>query len=189
MSRFRGAGRSGGGKVDMGEAISFEDVLTVITVLLLLRLVFMVPLVNLDKAKTIAARADKYWSLQALYVLTHPGDSTTVKPYRNAFALEGKAALVSETGNAAAGKSVFIEAATPDSSLTVLRHDLNSGSFVSMNVAGQGHSVSFRRGKLIWSEDEAEWFPASDSVDYGSKAESKEMEKGFREWTKARRGY
>lgn len=174
----------------MGEAISFETVLTVITVLLLLRLVFMVPLVNLDKAKTIAARADKYWSLQALYVLTHPGDSATVKPYRNAFGLEGKTALVSETGSeGGAGKSVFIEAATPDSSLTVLRHDLNSGSFVAMNVAGQGHSVSFRRGKLIWSQDEAEWFPASDSVDYGGKAESKEMEKGFREWTKARRGY
>ena len=194
MSRFRGAGRSGGARVEMGEAISFEDVLTVITVLLLLRLVFMVPLVNLDKAKTIAARADKYWSLQARYVLAHPGDSATVKPYRNAFGLEGKAALVSETGSqgagsGVAGKSVFIEAAAPDSTLTVLRHDLNSGSFVAMNVAGQGHSVSFRRGKLIWSQDEAEWFPASDSVDYGGKAESKEMEKGFREWTKRVRGY
>jgi hypothetical protein len=188
VSRFRGAGRSGGARVEMGEAISFEDVLTVITVLLLLRLVFMVPLVNLDKAKTIAARADRYWSQQAFFVLTHPGDSTTVKPYRNAFGLEGKTALISETG-ADAGKTIFIEAATPDSSLTVLRHDLNTGSFVAMNVAGQGHSVSFRRGKLIWSQDEAEWFPASDSVDYGAKAESKEMEKGFREWTKARRGY
>ena len=57
MSRFRGAGRSGGARVEMGEAISFEDVLTVITVLLLLRLVFMVPLVNLDKAKTIVNTA------------------------------------------------------------------------------------------------------------------------------------
>lgn len=189
MSRFRGAGRSGGARVEMGEAISFEDVLTVITVLLLLRLVFMVPLVNLDKAKTIAARADKYWTLQALYVLTHAGDSTTVKPYRNAFGLEGKAALVSETGSAGNGKSVYIEAAAPDSTLTVLRHDLNSGSFVAMNVAGQGHSVRFRRGKLIWSQDEEEWFPASDSVDYGNKAESQEMEKGFREWTKRGRGY
>ena len=55
----------------MGEAISFEDVLTVITVLLLLRVVFMVPLVNLDKAKTIAARADRYWSQQA-FVRPYP---------------------------------------------------------------------------------------------------------------------
>jgi hypothetical protein len=57
----------------MGEAISFEDVLTVMTVLLLLRLVFMVPLVNLDKAKTIAARTDAYWSHQAAFVLSQRG--------------------------------------------------------------------------------------------------------------------
>ncbi len=185
MSRFR-RGRAGGARVEMGEAISFEDVLTVMTVLLLLRLVFMVPLVNLDKAKTIAARADKYWSLQALYVLTHGGDSTKVQPYRTAFGLEGRSAMVSESGTV---KTVFVEASTPDSNLTVLRHDLGSGNFVSMNIAGHGHSVSFRRGKLIWSKDEAEWFPASDSVDYGTRPESKEMEKGFREWTKERRGY
>ena len=48
MSRIRG-GRLAG-RAELGEAISFEDVLTVLTVLLLLRLVFMVPLVNLDKA-------------------------------------------------------------------------------------------------------------------------------------------
>ena len=54
LSRFRG-GR-GVARAEMGEAISFEDVLTVLTVLLLLRMVFMVPLVNLDKAKTISAR-------------------------------------------------------------------------------------------------------------------------------------
>ncbi|MDB5104062.1 MAG: hypothetical protein JWP91_1751 [Fibrobacteres bacterium] len=185
MSAFR-RGRGGGARVEMGEAISFEDVLTVMTVLLLLRLVFMVPLVNLDKAKTIAARADKYWSLQALYVLTHGGDSTRVQPYRTAFGLEGKASMVSESGN---GKTVFLEAAASDSTLTVLRHDPETGSFISMNVAGQGHSVSFRRGKLIWSKDEAEWFPASDSVDYGTRQESREMERGFREWTKAKRGY
>jgi len=185
VSNFR-RGRGGGSRVEMGEAISFEDVLTVMTVLLVLRLVFMVPLVNLDKAKTIAARADKYWSFQAFYVLTHPADSAKVKPYRNAFGLEGRPALVSESGF---DKSVFVEAATQDSDLTVLRHDLASGDFVAMNVAGRGHSVSFRRGKLIWSEEEAEWFPASDSVDYGARSESKEMEKGFREWTKARRGY
>ena len=184
MSRFRG-GR-GAVRTEMGEAISFEDVLTVMTVLLLLRLVFMVPLVNLDKAKTIAARADKYWSLQALFVLNHPGDTVKVQPYRNAFGLEDKTAMISDGG---AAKTLFLEASSPDSNLTVLRHDLGSGDFVAMNVAGKGHSISFRRGKLIWSKDEEEWFPASDSVDYGTRRESKEMEKEFREWTKSRRGY
>lgn len=179
-------GRGAAARVEMGEAISFEDVLTVMTVLLLLRLVFMVPLVNLDKAKTIAARADKYWSLQAQFVMGHPGDSVRVQPYRTAFGLEGKAALVSESGS---DKAVFLEAAAPDSNLTVLRHDLGDGSFIAMNVQGRGHSVTFRRGKLIWSKEESEWFPASDSVDYGTRPESKAMEQQFREWTKGRRGY
>ncbi len=179
-------GRGGAARVEMGEAISFEDVLTVMTVLLLLRLVFMVPLVNLDKAKTISARADKYWSSQADYVLSHSGDSARAQPYRNAFGLEGKRAMVSETGS---GKNVFLEAATADSNLTVLRHDLGDGSFIAMNVQGRGHAVSFRRGKLIWSKEESEWFPASDSVDYGTRPESKAMETQFREWTKGRRGY
>jgi hypothetical protein len=185
VSAFR-RGRGGAARVEMGEAISFEDVLTVMTVLLLLRLVFMVPLVNLDKAKTIAARTDKYWSLQAGYVLAHPGDSTRVQPYRNAFGLEGKSALISETGP---DKAMFLEAAAPDSDLTVLRHNLRDSSFIAMTVQGQGRAVSFRRGKLLWSKEESEWFPASVAVDYGKSPESKEMEAQFREWTKGRRGY
>ena len=179
-------GRGGAARVEMGEAISFEDVLTVMTVLLLLRLVFMVPLVNLDKAKTIAARGDKYWSAQAAFVLNHPQDSARAEPYRSAFGLEGKRALMSETGS---GGDVFVEAASPDSNLTVLRHNPGDGSFIAMNVQGRGHAVSFRRGKLIWSKEESEWFPASDSVDYGTRQESKAMEAEFREWTKGRRGY
>jgi hypothetical protein len=182
-------GRGGAARVEMGEAISFEDVLTVMTVLLLLRLVFMVPLVNLDKAKTIAARGDKYWSSQASFVLNHRDDSARVEPYRNAFALQGKTAQLSQPGQAGAGNILFLEASAPDSNLTVLRHDLDDGSFIAMNVQGRGHSVTFRRGKLIWSKEESEWFPASDSVDYGTRPESKAMEIQFREWTKGRRGY
>jgi hypothetical protein len=175
----------------MGEAISFEDVLTVMTVLLLLRLVFMVPLVNLDKAKTISARSDKYWSSQAAYVLNHPDDSARAEPYRNAFGLQGEIVQLSPAGEAGdgGGKILFLEAAAPDSNLTVLRHDPGDGSFIAMSVQGRGHSVTFRRGKLIWSREESEWFPASDSVDYGSRPESKAMEIQFREWTKGRRGY
>jgi hypothetical protein len=184
VSRFRG-GR-GAIRADLGEAISFEDVLTVLTVLLLLRLVFMVPLVNLDKAKTISARTDKYWSMQALYVLAHPGDTAKALPYRNAFGLKGKVAGLAESGSP---DVLYLEASSPDSDLTVVRHDVRDGRFIAMNVAGRGHSLSFRHGTLIWSQEEKEWFPASDSVDYGTRKESVEMEKEFREWTKNRRGY
>lgn len=184
MSRMRG-GR-GIARIDLGEAISFEDVLTVLTVLLLLRLVFMVPLVNLDKAKTVSAREDKYWALQALYVLAHPGDSARIAPYRNAFGLQDRVAALSESATPGA---LYLEASSPDSDLTVVRHDFGSGRFVAMNVAGRGHTVSFRRGSLVWSAAEKEWFAASDSVDYGTRPESRRMERDFRDWTKANRGY
>lgn len=175
-----------GARIELGEAISFEDVLTIITVLLLLRLVFMVPLVNLDKSKTVAARSDAYWSRQAAFVLGSPGDTVRAAPYADAFALHGKTVLMTESG---LGKNVYIEAAGPDSSLTVLRHDLAGGGFTAMSVQARGHALSFRRGALLWSQDEEEWFPASDSVDYGTRPESKAMEAEFRAWTKARRGY
>jgi hypothetical protein len=180
MSRLRRHARA-----EMGEAINFEDVLTVIAVLLLLRLIFMVPLVNLDKAKTIAARRDSYWSEQAHWILGHPGDSAQGVPYRTAFALEGKTVLYTQAGQ----RAVYLEAADADSNVTILRHNPATGKFIAMNVQGRGHSRSFRRGMLIWSADEKEWFPASDSVDYGTREESKAMEKEFREWTKERRGY
>lgn len=175
-----------GARIELGEAISFEDVLTIITVLLLLRVIFMVPLVNLDKSKTVAARSDAYWSRQAAYVLSAPADSARSKPYADAFALHGKSALLTETG---AGETLYLEAVGADSSLLILRHDLGGGAFIAMNVQGPGHALSFRRGTLLWSQDESEWFPASDSVDYGTRPESKAMEAEFRAWTKARRGY
>lgn len=180
MSRFRRHARA-----EMGEAINFEDVLTVIAVLLLLRLIFMVPLVNLDKAKLVQARRDAYWSHQAGWVLSHPGDSLSAQPYRAAFSLWGRSVILTP---AREGRITWLEAASPDSSLLVLRHNLTTGNFTALNVAGGGHSQSFRRGKLIWSEGEKEWFAASDSIDYGSEA-SKAMEKDFRGWTKGLRGY
>ncbi|HLP42135.1 MAG TPA: hypothetical protein VK465_11550 [Fibrobacteria bacterium] len=182
MSRARRQAR-----LEMGEAINFEDVLTVMTVLLLLRLIFMVPLVNLDKAKTVAARGDAFWERAALYVHAHPGDSASVAPYRGAFGLRGQAAIHSRA--VATRKVAWIEAAASDSGMTVLRHDQSSGRFIAMNTQGSGHSLSFRHGTLLWSDAEKEWFVASDSLDYGTRAESKAMEKEYRAWTKQARGY
>jgi hypothetical protein len=181
MSRARRHAR-----VEMGEAISFEDVLTVITVLLLLRLVFMVPLINLDKAKTISARKDAYWSLQAGWLLAHPGESAPVKAYRNAFDLDGKTTLLTGIRS---GNAVYLEAAATDSNMLVIRHNLSDSSFIAMHVHGINHSMSFRLGKLLWSQSEAEWFPAADIIDYGMRPESKAMEKEFRTWTRKHRGY
>ena len=171
-------------RIEMGEAINFEDVLTVMTVLLLLRLIFMVPLVNLDKAKTVSARSDAYWEREALWVHAHAGADSAAAAYRTAFELRGYKALLTEEAGA-----VWLEAAAADSSLLVIRHHPPTGRFAAMQVDGRGHSLSFRHGSLLWSQGESEWFAASDSLDYGARAESKDMEAGFRGWTKAKRGY
>ena len=173
-------------RLDMGEALSFEDVLTVITVLLVLRMVFMVPLVNMDKAKTVSARRDNYWSQEAAWVLKHPGDSAQVYPYRSAFDLEGRQVVLTED---AVEGNVYLEAAAPDSNLLILKQYKASSRFIAMNIQGPGHAISFRRGKILWSEVEKEWFVASDSIDYGNHGSSKAMENEFRAWTKKVREY
>lgn len=182
MSRARRGARVRA--LEMGEAINFEDVLTVMTVLLLLRLIFMVPLVNLDKAKTVSAETDAFWERHALWLHTHPGDTAGVAPYRMAFGIDRQSARHSLDQGI-----VWVESAAADSNLLVVRHDPSSGRYVAMHVQGPGHARSFRRGNLLWSGDEKEWFSASDSLDYGSRPESKAMEKEFRAWTRKHRGY
>jgi len=172
------------GTLTLGEAFSFEDVLTVITVLLLLRIVFMVPLVNLDKAKTIASKSDRYWSLEALHVLAHPSAEAMTAPYRAAFGLQEAAISLTSVDGA-----VYIEAAEADSNLMVIRHDPETSGFIALRVQGQGHTRNFRRGRLLWSRTEKEWFVGSDTLDYGSHPSSKALEESFRHWTKSMRGY
>jgi hypothetical protein len=96
------------GRIEMGEAINFEDVLTVMMVLILLRLIFMIPLVNLDKAKTVAARSDAYWEREALWVHSHAGGDSAAAAYRTAFELKGyKTLRTDEAGD------VWLEASPP----------------------------------------------------------------------------
>jgi len=174
--------RSGG--TSLGEGISFEEVLTVITVLLLLRIVFMVPLVNLDKAKTVHSKADLYWSRQAVHVLSHESTADAIRPYRAAFGLQDAKAMITQGPD-----GTYIEAASSDSSLWIIRHNPHGSSFVAMRVQGQGHSRSFRRGRLLWSQSEGEWFVGADTVDYGSDPSSISLESTFRAWTLKERGY
>ena len=86
-------------------------------------------------------------------------------------------------------EAVYIEAAAADSSLWIIRHDPRAQSFVALRVQGQGHARSFRRGRLLWSSTENEWFVGADTVDYGSDPSSRAMERDFRRWTLKERGY
>lgn len=169
----------------LGDGTSFEEVLTVITVLLLLRVVFMVPMVNLDKAKTVAAiKGDSYWSMAIVRVFEASPSETAARPYRAAFSIRNDKVVVSQDA-----RRVIVEAISPDSSLLVIRHNPDTREFVAMRVQAGGSARSFRRGRLLWSQTEQEWFVGADTVDYGSHPSSVLMEKDYRTWTKRERGY
>jgi hypothetical protein len=169
----------------LGDGTSFEEVLTVITVLLLLRVVFMVPMVNLDKAKTVTAtKTDSYWASALTHVMGAETDEETVRPYRAAFGIRGETALVTR-----GGRDVYVEAVSSDSSLLVIHHVPDTREFVALRVQGVGNARSFRRGRLLWSQAEREWFVGADTVDYGSHPTSVTMEREYRAWTQRERGY
>ena len=169
-------------KLDLGEAISFDSVLTVLTVLLVLRMVFFVPMVNLDKAKTEAARKAGIWDTTAARVLEAgaPGEkSKAAEGYLVALNL-GKSVLRS-TLDTATGQ-VWIEAVLPDSSVAVVRHDRRNGTYVRLHAQSRNELPSCQFGQLKWSPLERQWFSASDSIDYGDRGVSVATLYAYRRW-------
>jgi hypothetical protein len=170
-------------KADLGEAISFDSVLTVLTVLLVLRMVFFVPMVNLDKAKTVSAKRAGIWDTTAWRVESgasqEPGAKKPGEGYLAAMAL-GKAA-VRQTFDSASG-AVWLEALFQDSSTVVVRHDRRSGRYVRLHAQARSELPSCQFGSLRWSELERQWFSVSDSVDYGDRGVSAAAIEAYRDW-------
>ena len=170
---------------ELGEAISLENVLTLMTVLFVLRWLFFVPLVNLDRMSLVKAQKDEYWQGLSEYLQSH-GDSLTNSFYMSSFGLDGHRILVTETG---AGDTRYIEALNTDGTLTVIEHRVGAGRFDALMVKGHSSVVGFRYGALKWSSVEQVWFTSTDSVDYGERKESVAMKDRFRAWTKQSRGF
>ena len=165
-------------KLDLGEAISFDSVLTVLTVLLVLRMVFFVPMVNLDKAKTESSKRAGIWDTTATRVfkgMQRPGGES----YQNALGL-AKANVIQ---NAAADSgTVWLEAALPDSSVAVVFHDRLAGTYVKLHAQAHNELPSCQYGLLRWSPTEKQWFTVSDSVDYGDRGVSGAVLTRYRQW-------
>lgn len=166
-------------KVDLGDAISFDSVLTVLTVLLVLRMVFFVPMVNLDKAKTVSARRAGIWDTTASRVAARSGADEGGEGYLTAMSL-GKAA-VRQTYDGATDV-VWLEALFPDSSTAVVRHDRRSGRYVRLHAQARSELPSCQFGQLRWSGLERQWFTVSDSIDYGDRGVSTAAIAGYRSW-------
>jgi len=165
-------------KVDLGEAISFDSVLTVLTVLLVLRMVFFVPMVNLDKAKTVAAKKAGVWDTTATRVLAG-ATIAAGSGYQNALGL-AKAQV--RTTRSTVGGALWIEALFPDSSVAVVFHDLGTGTYVRLHAQSRTELPSCQYGMLRWSPPEKQWLSVSDSVDYGDRGVSTAALERYRRW-------
>jgi hypothetical protein len=163
---------------DLGEAVSFESILTVFTVLLVLRMVFLVPMVNLDKAKTEAARHDWIWD-RSIQRVGRSGTAAGAGPYAVAMGLGTARTLVaSESGDSV----VWIEAVLADSSVVVVRHDRAAGAYVRLHAQARSEHPSCQYGRLEWSAPESQWFTVADSVDYGDKGVGEGALREYRRW-------
>jgi hypothetical protein len=163
---------------DLGEAVSFESILTVFTVLLVLRMVFLVPMVNLDKAKTEAARHDRIWDRTAQRV-SKSGSVAGAGPYAVAMGLATARALLTPDRS---DSVVWIEAVLGDSSVVVVRHDRGAGSYVRLHAQARSEHPSCQYGRLDWSAPEGQWFTVADSVDYGDKGVGEGVLREYRRW-------
>ena len=170
---------------ELGDAISLENVLSLMVVLFVLRLLFFIPLVNIDRMQLVKAQKDDYWPKLVDY-LAAKGDSNGVASYNSAFNLDGHRILVTESGN---GDIRYVEALNSDGTVTVIEHRVGAGRFDAMIVKGHSSVVDFRYGSLKWSAPEQVWFTTNDSADYGTRPESVAMKKRFRDWTQATRGF
>lgn len=165
---------------DLGEALTFDTVLTILTVLLVLRVVFLVPMVNIDKAKTESERKDRLWTDATRYLETRARAGTTGE-YDGLLGAVRPPALVTMQGGVR-----WIEAELPESTLVVVRHDLSDSSFVLLRTKSSNATPTFRFGKLLWSQPEQQWFPTADSIDYGDLPVSSQLVSSYRRLVTAR---
>jgi len=165
---------------DLGEAISLENVLSLMVVLFVLRLLFFIPLISIDRMQLENVNKDAYWQKLSEYLAAH-ADSTGTEYYSSAFGLDGYRVLVTESG---LGDTRYVEALNNDGTITVIEHRVSSGRFDALVVKGHSSVPTYRYGSLKWSAPEQVWFTSNDSIGYGDRPASLEMGKRFRAWTK-----
>ncbi|MDG5816794.1 hypothetical protein QA601_16980 [Chitinispirillales bacterium ANBcel5] len=170
-------------KFDMGNPISMEDALSIMVVIFVLFFLFLVPLINMDRAKLEEAQRDVYWKILAEWIETYPDDySKEAQSYVPAFGLSGHKIIVTDDGD-----RTYIEALSDEGVVTVIVHEGNR--YTSFSTKGHSSVVTYRFGDIMWSSSENEWFTVNNRIDYGEEENTVRMQKEFRQWTKERRGF
>lgn len=165
--------------MDMGPAISLEDALTIIIVILVLRVVLFVPLITIDKAKLYHAEKETFWQSAYTWIQSHKTPSPMLSQYEDAFGITGRSVVISEP---AEGRTRYIEAADANDNLLVIRHDVQKQEYYSLFIQKFSTIPSFQHGSIKWSPQEKKWFTLNNQVDYNQSPESKAMQESYRKW-------
>jgi hypothetical protein len=178
-----------GRRPDLGNAISMEDALAMLTVIFVIFMLVLVPLVNLDRVKLKQEHRDRFWDRVAASFSAKKADTARWRPYSLAFDLHS--ALSVRTA-AAGDRSVrYVEALLADSALTIIRHNLYDNTFIALYCQNSGSTKIYRSGSLTWNPGSREWVVFDFDIDYGDRTESLAMEARYRTWfleTSARDG-
>ena len=167
---------------DLGPALAVEDALTIMVVILVLRMVLLVPMMSLDKARLERAEKESVSEKAYTYVLGHKCLDKSAQQYEDAFDLSGNAIIVTDMG----GGVRLLEAADANKNLLVVRHDVDKQTYSSMFIQKFSNVPSYGHGRMKWSPQEKKWFRLDNQIDYNQTAESVNLHQQWLDWLKKR---
>ena len=168
---------------DMGPAVSLEDVLTVIVVILVLRVVLFVPMINMDRARLDRAEKETYWQGAHAWIVANKQASPLSAQYEDAFEIAGKSLVISESPDE---KVRYLESADDNDNVLVIRHDIDKESYYSMYIQKFSTVPSYRHGRIKWSPQEKKWFTLDNKIEYNQTPGAVEMQQRYRKWAEKR---
>ncbi len=169
---------------DLGEAISMEDAISMMTIIFVLFVIFLVPLVSIDKARLEAKQQDPFWDKVVNYLdqTTSGMIPLTADNYKEVFEIYDPYFVRVSDKNHNGVVYKYIEFLTPDSSLVVVRHDVNSGMFNRMDLSQHGETERYRHGEINRLNSSAEWFSIQEQSSHGTAEQSINLKRDYREW-------
>ncbi len=165
-------------KRDLGNAISLEDALSIMVVIFTLFVIFLIPLVNIDKMKLEKAKYDKFWKDRETFLFDYKKIDSKAQYYFSTFDI-----YEDEVVSAKYWKDVndiYVEILLQDSSMTIILHNPKKKKFCAIFVEGY-QTVSYKFGNIKWSYDEDDWFIYNTKLVYIPDKKLKEWENKYRE--------
>jgi hypothetical protein len=167
---------------DLGPALAVEDALTVMVVILVVRMVLLVPMMSLDKARLERPEKESFWQKAYAFVLGNKESEEGIRSYEDAFEIEGSAAILTDME----GGVRFLEAADAEENLLVVRHDVKRQAYTSMYVQKFSAVPTFSHGRMKWSPQEKKWFRLDNAIDYTATPEHEQLQAQYQALGKRR---